>query len=145
MSDEVDDQGRLHLYVVPSDLPCSRCGAPGPNLQWRLSGRSGVQCRTCLSSFVEQINRELGADDPTSKGYQEQEDDMYCVQVQPGWYNIHRYQNGAWVYVTALEQHKLKKLVRGLHLVGTSEGAQGKRRYYRRSERPKSGRRAQAN
>jgi len=85
-----------------------------------LSGRSGVQCVTCLSAFVNQINRELGADDPTSPGYQEQEDDMYCVLMRPGWYNIHRYQDGAWVYVTAAEAHKLKKLVRELHLVGTS-------------------------
>ena len=143
--DEVDAEGRLHIRIEPSDLPCGRCGAPGPNKRWYLSGRSGVQCTQCLSAFVAQINRELGADDPTSPGYQEQDDDMYCVLMRPGWYNIHRYQNGAWVYVTAVEAHKLKKLVRGLQLVGTSDGAQGKRRYYRKSTRPNPARTEQAN
>ena len=70
---------------------------------------------------------------------------MYCVLMRPDWYNIHRFQNGAWVYVTAVEAHKLKKLVRGLHLVGTSEGAQGKRRYYRKFTRPKPAGMEQAN
>ena len=57
----IDDQGRLHLAVVPSDLPCSACQAPGPNLEWRLEARSGVLCRKCLSAMVEEMNRSLGA------------------------------------------------------------------------------------
>jgi hypothetical protein len=145
MGDEIDAEGRLHIRIESSDLPCANCGAPGPNKRWHLSGRSGVQCVRCLSEFVNQINRELGADDPPSPGYQEQEDDMYCVLMRPGWYNIHRYQNGIWIYVTAVEAHKLKKVIRGLQLVGTSDGAQGKRRYYRKSTRPNLARTEQAN
>jgi hypothetical protein len=52
MSDEIDAQGRLHIRIEPSDEPCGRCGAPGPNKRWYLSGNSGVQCAQCLSALV---------------------------------------------------------------------------------------------
>jgi hypothetical protein len=47
--DEVDAEGRLHIRIEPSDLPCDSCGSLGPNKRWHLSGRPGVQCVKCFS------------------------------------------------------------------------------------------------
>ncbi len=127
----IDDEGRLHLAVVPSGKPCANCGAPGPNLEWGLSGRAGVLCRRCLSAFIEEINRSLGANDVVSGGYQAAEGDLYLQEVRPGWFNVHRYQGAAWDYVTALPQKEADEFIAGLCPVGESEGQQGKRRYYR--------------
>lgn len=131
--DEIDDEGRLHLAIVPTNLPCASCGTPGPNLQWRISGRTGVLCRRCLSAFVEEINQSLGASDPVSGGYQAAEGDLYVQEVRPGWFNVHRYQGGTWDYVTVLRQKEADELIAGLHLVGES---QEKRHYYRESVAP---------
>lgn len=132
MSNEIDTQRRLHLHVVRSLLPCLRCGAPGTSLRWTWNGQPYVQCRACLSAFVEQLNRELGAvDTPASASYQEQEEDLYTVQLRPGWFNIHRFQQGTWIYVTATEQHMLKQLIATFRLVSTSQGPQSERFYYR--------------
>src|SRR5712692_5423485 len=128
---EIDDEGRLHLAIVPTTLPCVSCGTPGPNLQWQLSGRIGVLCRRCLSAFVEEMNQSLGANDPVSGGYQAAEGDLYVQEVRPGWFNVHRFQSGAWEYVTVLQKQEADLLTAGLHLVGESQGIQGQCRYYR--------------
>ncbi len=109
----IGDQGRLHLAVVPSRKPCANCGAPGPNLKWRLSGRMGMLCRRCFSAFIEETNRSLGADDPVSGGYQAAEGDLYVQEVQPGWFNISRYQDAAWDDVTALSEIEADALIAG--------------------------------
>src|SRR5712692_6563763 len=130
---EIDDEGRLHLAIVPINRRCASCGTPGPNLQWQLSGRTGVLCRRCLSAFVEEINQSLGANDPVSGGYQAAEGDLYVQEVRPGWFNLHRYQGGAWDYVTVLQKQGADELIAGLHLIGES---QEKRHYYRESVIP---------
>ena len=128
---EIDDEGRLHLAMVPTNRPCMSCGASGSNLQWRLSGRTYVLCRRCLSAFIEETNQSLGANDPVSSGYQAAEGDLYVHEVRPGWFNVHRYQGDAWEYVTVLQKPQADQLVAGLQLVGESQGIQGQRCYYR--------------
>jgi hypothetical protein len=128
---EIDDEGRLHLAIVPTNQPCVSCGTPGSNLQWKLGGRVGVLCRRCLSAFIEDLNQSLGANDPVSGGYQATEGDLYVQEIRPGWFNVHRYQDDAWEYVTVLQKPEADQLVAGLYLVGESQGIQGHRRYYR--------------
>jgi hypothetical protein len=76
---EIDDEGRLHLAIVPTNQPCVSCGTSGPNLQWKL----GVLCRRCLSAFVEELNQSLGANDPVSGGYPTSEYPLYLNLYRP--------------------------------------------------------------
>src|SRR5713226_7617905 len=133
---EIDDEGRLHLAMVPTNRPCMSCGTPGSNLQWQLSGRTYVLCRRCLSAFIEETNQSLGANDPVSSGYQAAEGDLYVHEIRPGWFNVHRYQGEAWEYVTVLQKPQADLLVAGFYLVGESQGIQGQRHYYRERVAP---------
>jgi hypothetical protein len=132
----IDDQGRLHLAVVPSDLPCCACQAPGPNLEWRLEARSGVLCRKCLSAMVEEMNRSLGAGS-TLDHYQPEAGDIYLQDVYEDWFNVYRFQGRTWDYLTAIRRQEVDELTQLMHFLGESQGKEGKRRYYRpKRDRP---------
>jgi hypothetical protein len=68
----IDDKGGLHVPVTRVNKQCEECGSRNyPNLQYTLPGvGSGVLCRKCLNTVVNQINQTLKATsiDDTSKG-----------------------------------------------------------------------------
>ncbi len=81
----IDDQGRLHLQVHPSTHACDECGSPGPeNREWQLMDERGVLCRSCLSRWIGETNRQLGASDLAPvKGYKARAGDMYVEASAP--------------------------------------------------------------
>jgi hypothetical protein len=131
MADFIDDQGRLHIEIKPSLLACGECGQPGPNKEWTLMGDSGVLCARCLSRLVQEINESLGATSMPTENYEPQSGDISLHYLRPGQWNVHQYMNGIWEYQTMLPQAEAEKFVVLMRLVGETNDASGKRRYYR--------------
>ncbi len=128
--ENVDAQGRLHLTVDPSPLPCDECGQPGPNRRWTLLGDSGVLCRQCLSAMIDDFNRALSNKaDELPPGYRPAPGDICLQELRPGQFNLHLYQkDGTWPYERLVFQPEANELVASMEYVG--EGPFD-RRYYR--------------
>src|SRR5436305_2722336 len=129
----IDDQGRLHLQIEPSDLPCDECSSPGPeNRAWQLIGQSGVLCRSCLSGWIEEINKQLGT---TAKapveGYKAQTGDVCIQKVRENQWNISQFMAGAWQYLFTISQAEVDTYISQLPLIGQTDGLLGTQRYYR--------------
>ena len=129
----IDDQGRLHLQVHPSDLPCDACGRKGPeNRAWQLMGKNGVLCRSCLSGWIEEVNKELGA---TAKapveGYEAQTGDVYIQKVRENQWNLYQFMANAWQYLFTISQAEVDTYFSRLPLIGETDGIMGTQRYYR--------------
>jgi len=59
--ESIDNQGGLHVPIVPVSLPCEECHKV-PALRYTVVGiSSGVLCRKCLTAVVTQINQALAA------------------------------------------------------------------------------------
>src|SRR5258708_6246791 len=128
----IDDQGRLRLQVRPSTQACDECGTPGPeNRAWQLLDDNGVLCRSCLSRWIEETNRQLGVIDSAPKGYKVRAGDLYVQEVRENQWNLYQFIDHAWQYLFTISQAEIDTYISQLQMMGETDGVLGKRRYYR--------------
>ena len=124
--EEVDSQGRLHLNIQPSPLPCSVCGAR-PAKRWDLLGDHGVLCKTCLSEMIDEMNASIGGHQIPA-GYEPRPGDICLMKLRDGQYNLHPSVDGSWPYDRFLLQQEADELIQSMQLVAQD---QFERFYYR--------------